>query len=178
MKRLFPVLFFIFSLPLYAQTNSGSLLQWSKNAKLTWNDFQGVPPKTVGKESARSFIEIRTRGVWKHHLPRFRVLVWFKKSDSWARDTSRALLDHEQLHFDIGELYGRKIKKAFSKFSRQGDTVMKDYSRVVTTYYGACENDNTLYDSETAHGINPRQQQEWEVKVAKELNRLRKYRTP
>lgn len=178
MKRIFLVIFTFLSINLYSQTKADSIVYWNKNTRLKWNDFKGKTPESVGYESASSFIEIHAKGIWKHHIPHYKVTVLFIKSKSWAKDTSGPLLDHEQLHFDIGELYAREIRKSLMELKKQGDTVMKDYSQVLHAYYRGCKKYNILYDNETDHGIYNREQKEWENLVAKELTHLKKYNTP
>ena len=97
----------------------------------------------------------------------------FKKKESWTRNTdSEQLLAHEQLHFDVTELYARKLRK---KLSELKDPCSKGASKVQGIYnsnFDELHEYQASYDKQTKHGINKKEQAKWVETVAKELKEL------
>lgn len=87
------------------------------------------------------------------------------------------MLAHEQKHFDIVELYARKLRKQIkeTKF-----TSYEDLKEKVETLYDA--NDKAmdkyqdLYDEETDGSMNGDKQREWQAKIMKEIKALDAYK--
>jgi hypothetical protein len=155
--------------------NNDSIIYWHKEIKLNWDDFKGLPPDSSGFQVAWSFVQIYTNADWKERLPNYRVYVVFKKNKSWSKDTSLTTLAHEQLHFDIGELYARKMRKAMLDLRNKKNDNINDYLNALNKYYTECYHLNDLYDKETAHGVYTGKQFEWNKKIIKELCAFREY---
>ena len=86
------------------------------------------------------------------------------------------ILAHEQIHFDISELYARKLRKELKEHKNQL-TLKRGYmSRVFNQIYGESENRQTLYDQETEGGQNEAQQALWKAIIEKELGDLERFR--
>jgi len=85
------------------------------------------------------------------------------------------LLSHEQLHFDICELYGRKFYKAVLELKEEGN--FNEYS--VEQLYAEMETEfdeyQDLYDDETDHSTNGEMQRYWDDYILSELERLSEY---
>ncbi len=158
-----------------------SIIYWNKQTKLTWKDFHGIRPEheltDYGTEAmAASAVEISYPAMILGKSISFKVYCRFVKDKSWTKDTiSKKLLAHEQLHFDIGELYARKIRQKIYLLEGQGvknyDTYKQDIDKLLE------ERDSTdiKYDKETLHGAIDFAQQEWNEKIAKELEKLKEY---
>ena len=100
----------------------------------------------------------------------------FDKENSWKRDVRTAeLLAHEQLHFDLAELYARKMRKHFALLPNacalSTDEVAAQ-AREIQDAWGAREE---LYDVESEHSRNRPEQLRWEAMVLKEMAALAKY---
>lgn len=156
--------------------NNDNVIVWSKTRKLTWNDFQGKisNDKTyevinVYKESeedaARSRVAIALYYQCEGSKANHTVRAEFEKNNSWyyAKHKTEAALSHEQLHFDITELYARKLRAKLASMKNPCDK-----SSVGTVYQA---NENAFvefvkqYDIETSHGVNKQKQSEWAAKV-------------
>ncbi|MBL7910468.1 MAG: DUF922 domain-containing protein [Bacteroidia bacterium] len=148
-------------------------ISWKLERPLTWDDFKGKPEKRFAaastsydilKEVTKNSVEIKavffTQSSWK--------------KTSWINDQ---VLAHEQKHFDIVELYARKLRKQIkeTKF-----TSYEDLKSKVETLYDA--NDKAmdkyqdLYDEETDGSMNGDKQREWEAKIMKEIKALDAYK--
>src|SRR3712207_4091713 len=117
---VFLVFTFLFSLSPFAQQNT---LTWNEKQPLSWFDFAGEVNDT-SLYDAESFAEVKY-SYWYIGPDNisFTVSANFNKSTSWCKKDyrSEALLRHEQTHFDIAELYARKLKQAFENFRYSGD---------------------------------------------------------
>ena len=104
------------------------------------------------------------------------VKCFFDISKSWTKDPeNKALLEHEQLHFDITELFTRKLRKQLSELK---DPCGKDSGKIQTIYDRNFEEMNKYqqrYDQETEHSVKELVQKGWEEKVKRELAQLLDY---
>src|SRR5262249_44372894 len=95
----------------------GNFIYWSAEKKLTGSDFQGRPdPASSMKAMTHSGIAYS----WQcaNGTLTYEVIARFDRSKSWMRPGAETkLLLHEQKHFDITEIYARKMRKAFSEMS-------------------------------------------------------------
>ena len=176
---LFSIFFFNYA---YSQSTfkNDSVICWQEGLQLSWKDFQGKPDTVITylgtTATAVIAAPIRYRIIQLGNTISVHVKVEFLKNHSWVTDTTNDIgLKHEQLHFDIAELYGRKIRKEVEAFNDQGiydiDVVTKRVKQLVIE-----KNErNTLYDRKTGHGIVDFRQLEWQEVIEKELEELKEY---
>jgi hypothetical protein len=170
------VLFVLTSvIPSYSQSKSKvDSICWCRDYKLKWSDFNGVTPD--GSEwKAMSAISIATDGYRKGGLPTYDVISFFVKEKSWVKDTSENLLEHEKLHFDIGEVYARKMRQAVESLRKKGEVNMRAYRSAIDSLYDRWEKWGDAYDQETDNGLRASKQSEWTKKIRNELNALERY---
>jgi len=109
--------------------NNG-LVCWQEGVKLRWKDFEAsrYPMEAslldvrVGACSATEVAVLPyTDAKGKSN---FLVESFFIKKYSWVRDSSSAFnritLDHEQVHFDINELFARKVRRVVAQYYLAG----------------------------------------------------------
>jgi hypothetical protein len=155
----------------FAQTQSRGLLEWNEFYKLSWEDFQGE--RTEGSiGDAGTSVSIKAKPYMVNNKVMYDVYAYFNRNKSWASDKSDKLLEHEQLHFDIAELYARKIRKRISELKGRGVNDVKKYNAEITTLLEASNVADVQYDLETLHGALPKKQLLWEAKVKQELEHL------
>lgn len=162
---------FAFSSPMFAQEN---FIKWNEGQSLQWPDFAG----NVNEGSsfaAESFAEVKYN--YTFNSPNdfyFDVYASFDKNTSWCRSQckSPALLKHEQLHFDIAELYARKIKEAFYHF-RYSKNFRNEIEQLFSQKKAEYHLVQMKYDDETNHSLNKQRQREWENFIANELDRTK-----
>lgn len=158
-----------------AQYENDTIIYWSKNRVLQWNDFQGSTCISCNNIYAETHTATPIIGDWKDGIPTFKVFCYFKKKTSWKRDTSFLLLSHEQLHFDITELYARKIRKAINYLNEEFITDLNVYMETINNILVNQNKEGDEYDRDTQHGIIKKQQEEWNKKISKELEDLKEY---
>lgn len=161
----------------YLDVDTASYIEWSNELYLNWNDyrFKNRGNKDGGGMALTS-VRHSVRGGIINGEPRFEVKVLFVKEDSWTTDsTDIALLAHEKLHFDIAELYGRKIRKQIDDLFNRGEHNLKIYNKYVKQLLGDFQRFSRDYDSKTQHGKDFDQQKRWFEIVFSELDRLKVY---
>ena len=145
---------------------------WTANRKLVWSDFNGKPDKS-NPASALTYSDINIGASFIDGKISVDVQNYFDDELSWTKNkTSNQLLAHEQLHFDITELYTRIIRKRMneiaSKETIQNGSFNKESSKLLQQW-----NDYQLkYDKETNHGVNSEKQKQWESLVQKQLKEI------
>ena len=128
--------------------------------KLNYSDFKG-PSK--GSFAALSTTQINLETTEEGGCYRFKAAARFLPHLSFIKETK--VLAHEQLHFDITELFARKINSALSPLQ---NCSYKQCSRAYQIHDSLIKEWNKfqeLYDTETGHSMNKEMQQKWGVKI-------------
>ena len=153
-------------------------MAWTAARRLAWSDFRGRPPSggTEGAQTAYSlYYGLRcTRDLFQFH-----VLAGFLPRDSWVKptvvanpDESRRTLDHEQTHFDLSEVYARRMRKHFADLFRPCDQPLESWRTVAQKYLRDEASAQDRYDEETRHGLIAARQRTWGADVAQQLKEL------
>lgn len=165
---------FIYSQTQIEQNKSDNEILWIPNKKLTWGDFFGEIPVNKGTTVAEVQCKIVIiNAFWNNNLPKYELGCFFIKSESWTSVNDSAALKHEQLHFDIYEIYTRKIRKEFEKLNLEAETNTEIYNNAYRSLVISAMEENNKYDNEVY--FNEIKQQEWVDNVAKELEELKEY---
>jgi hypothetical protein len=157
------------------KTFAQDTIYWKPNITLKWGDFQEIP------DSNSKYAAITRAGI-KYHLSasndsfNVEVSCFFLKSKSWSKSkTNEILLIHEQGHFDIAELFTRKLRKAFTEYKFNAPTVVKDIDNIFLLNKKERAEMNILYDIETNYSQNLQKQVLWNKKIIVELERCKKF---
>jgi len=155
----------------------GNCIPWSENYKLKWSDFEGKAQKYSPNEALTDSgmsIELKCDGKTSKAI----VKCYFNPNNSWTKSkNSDYLLAHEQLHFDITELFVRKLRKQLAQFGDDCKALSKHIDDYYKRNYKEFVAYQDRYDRETKHSLNEEKQAYWEKKVAKELAELRDFAT-
>jgi len=162
-------------------STSSMEMSWSKERKLSWEDFRGPIPIDADEQTAAATycgigFETNTISTSNSNL-HIRVYNTFYLNHSWARpeEMNDDVLAHEQGHFDLCELYTRKLRERMSgvKVSvyTMKPTLRKIYEEVQKEYRARQE----TYEQETAHGVNLQQQRKWERILQDELQKTERW---
>ena len=150
------------SIPVVAQESDSNVLVWQEGVLLQSNDFRGETGTARRPyQGAESRLTISLRFSCRNSVPNLDVHAEFDRSHSWAKpNMPPSLLEHEQVHFDIAELYARGTRKAFAN-------VMNPCANP-SAVEAISEHNNELsaraqenYDEETLHGTLPEAQATW-----------------
>ena len=150
-------------------------LRWSAGRRLTWSDFQGAAPQG-GEEAAKTAYGIYYGWRCNGREFEFLVIAAFHRDQSWVKAVvltdsaeSRRVLAHEQTHFNIAELYARRMRQRFAGFSRpcrMSDDQLSAEARHILDEERVFQR---RYDAETGHGLERREQAAWEANVRRQL---------
>ncbi len=161
----------------FASKKYDNKISWNSNYKLKWSDFKGKP-EAYSSEVAMAATSIQYYTEISNNQFKYTIAPYFYPNISWSKKNAQfdKVLAHEQLHFDITELYARKMRQAFSNKVKSAkdhklassifDKIMKDW-----------DEEQERYDRETNHGINDEQQQKWILYIEQQLNTLSDFAT-
>ncbi|WP_346239021.1 DUF922 domain-containing protein [Niabella insulamsoli] len=150
-------------------------IDWSEGRKLSWDDFKGSVGTIAQKVwfGAGTLCDIGYESNVLHAFaqPKFYTYAKFITFSSWVNPAKKSdsLLTHEQVHFDIVELYRRKLQAQLDSSDLKlsnAETKAREISRVISKAY---HNEQAVYDEETRHGANATKQREWEERIASAL---------
>jgi hypothetical protein len=179
MKQLLPfILLIVVTVSVQAQKlvhDAPELIEWNEFYNLTWADFQGEPTEgSMGDAGTAVLIKAKPYYVKDQIL--YDVEAYFNRNKSWKRAKSDVLLKHEQLHFDIAELYARKIRKKIADLKRRGTTDLQVYNAAIKALLQESNEVDQRYDLETLHGALQGKQALWEQQVSEQLQGLKYYK--
>jgi hypothetical protein len=162
------------ALTVSAQNHNDTIIYWDKDSPLEWPDFEGEPDKN-NPLYAETYYELHLKPLYKNGTYKYKVINRFITTKSWKKDTSKALLAHEQLHFDIAELYARKMREKITRIESSNETDPDKIIDVFQDQFKAMTNYQQQYDKDTNHGLKTKEQQQWERKVKNQLATTRKF---
>lgn len=156
------------------------IIPWKADATLTWSDFKGKPDKS-SPYKAMTFSSISSNLlVFSEKELKIEISCHFIKNKSWKKAETDELLKHEQVHFDITELAARKMRQRLSLLKLKDlnqNNIKAKLDKIFNTSTKEQQQMNKKYDSETDHSINKKEQEEWEVKIQNELEKLNEFST-
>lgn len=153
-------------------------ITWEEDRTLTWSDFKG-PADMASKfyASTNSGVFYQVQQISQNDFLVF-VETFFDPKYSWKKEdqVTHNLLKHEQLHFDIQELYSRYFIKSISETEFR--EVNKVFGKIRELYAKSLEDAQDFsmdYDKETNHSIDKVAQLLWEKKIDALLDETREY---
>ncbi len=156
-----------------ASAQEEAVIEWEEGRPLSWDDYELRVFKSHKGQLAITSVKHTVRGYLNDEIPDFEVKVLFIKRDSWTTDKEDLeLLAHEQLHFDIGELFRRRIVKRINGLRKQGEKQKAIYRYVIRKELSEFRNFSKSYDKATRHGSLKEEQAKWQKDVWDELKRL------
>ncbi len=176
MKNIIFILFLV-SFTAFSQkvVENDSLLLWQSGRPLKWEDFKGPQLNHYGNVLAETHGEIKTVScIWSNeNIPIFEVAVFLDKNNSWTITDDLESLEHEQVHFNIFELFARKIRMKFSDLNKRKIKSVSVYRDTFDEYLEMNRKLQEEYEVDVL--VNQDKQLEWKSKVAKELEELKEY---
>lgn len=154
-------------------------IEWSENRKLTWDDFKGEPdvinnPNTLALTNSGFGYE---SGI--NYLKEGQIFVQsvFNTNESWVALNGRNdyVLRHEQIHFDITEIYTRKLRKELIDAKVTSENLVRAKAIFDKVFNELNERQNR-YDDETKYGDKKETQEHWEAIVEIELAKYDLYK--
>jgi predicted secreted Zn-dependent protease len=104
------------------------------------------------------------------------IKCFFNRNKSWTKEKkSDYLLEHEQLHFDITELFVRKLRKQLNDLGNNCKRLNSHIEHYYKENYKEFVAYQNAYDNETKHSLDTEKQKLWKEKIARELDRLKPF---
>lgn len=155
------------------KANTSDRFSWNDHRKLSWSDFKGAVSAQSDESAAATCCSIAfkvnsdTTGE-----PKVSVYNTFYINRSWVKEDARigSILNHEQGHFDLCELYTRKLRERAEAVDMHSPGLKQELLNVYATVSSEYETRQQAYEQETAHGTNIAEQHRWEEMIAQELN--------
>lgn len=158
-------------------TTDGPAIEWSENTNLKWSDFKARNKPVGGFAIAASTCGFGYDGIISGDEVTVNVYVRFYCNESW-RDNNYLLdevLQHEQLHFDICELYGRIFYKNILFLRKSGSLTERTLKKTLHQVRDDYDTMQNRYDAETNHSTDSKKQKEWNAKIKHALDQHAAY---
>ena len=159
---------------------------WQENKKLKIQDFKADNKDTI-KVNRQQFlgaisairIEYSSFQRNKNSVPDFSVKTYFDPNESWMLLKNDYVLQHEQIHFDLTELYARKMRKSVESLRQKNITNISIYRKKIQHWNAMKEKASNQFDADNQDYYikigqkilfqkNPKQEA-WKKKVDREL---------
>ena len=149
-------------------------ISWSASRPLSWNDFRGnVPtsPRAAAITASGITYSFATSGTKDAMEFDFKIDTFFYPTKSWYQPAvcDAIILSHEQLHFDISELFARKMKKRLEAETFTYDTVKSKVKSIYRETLDELDDFQNRYDTETNFSRNLAKQEEWKLQIENAL---------
>ncbi|WKB81655.1 DUF922 domain-containing protein [Cellulophaga omnivescoria] len=173
---IFKKTFFLLSVLLVISSNAQTeeTIVWKPNLVLNWANFKGKTPKN-NRAAAVTASGITYKYTTYFNREKgnkftYEVIALFYPNKSWYRPSisTNVTLAHEQLHFDIAEIYARKMRNRLSKIKPSKNT-RKEVKEIYSAINKELNAYQDLYDAETNYSRNLEKQLLWQTKVKKQL---------
>ncbi|MBF9253993.1 hypothetical protein I2I11_11880 [Pontibacter sp. 172403-2] len=177
MKTAFTIFTLLVCFTAFAQqpqeVKNGELIPWSQSNKLKWSDFRG---EVNGSSTAATCAVWNSSFKYTDGVLECECVNLFDRFQSWTTDTtSTQLLEHEQLHFDISEVFCRKVRKGIVELLATEDISVAAYEALVDSLGNERDCYQALFDKETAYGVYGTKQLKWRKKTDSELDNLNSF---
>ena len=151
-------------------------IAWSATRPLTVADFQSRP-KPYEKLAALTTTDIKAGAACRDFVFTGTVQATFDPNTSWFRDPKNftpQLLRHEQMHFDLTEVYARIMRQRLVAFKAKVncEKLQPAFNNLTKMVYAEWDREQNRYDAETNHGLNAVRQAFWEKQTQTKLAQL------
>jgi hypothetical protein len=163
--------------PLDEQSNRSIL--WKNPTQLSWKHFKKV---SIINDSTKTIARANTGfgyfGDEYHDHIKLYVYSRFSPEKSLVLDNgmNSKILNHEQMHFNIEEVFARKLKCIIID-SKIEDWRFKNFDNLLDSLSIVCDNMHDLYDKETLHGSDTTQQNRWDIIILSQLDSTEIYKS-
>ena len=139
-------------------------ISWQENKRLTWDDFKATPLK-IGSTAALTTTHLGFSYSVTNGKVSYKINCGFQKSRSWGLVKNDWILKHEQGHFDVAEIFARKLYKQVSEYKFDKISFQKDLDAIYKSVMDEKEKYQQQYDNESDYSRNKTRQEEWLKKI-------------
>ena len=144
-------------------------IYWKPDNSLKWSDFKGTP------DQHSPYLALSSAGItysvsYNNSSTEYTVKAFFVMPKSWRKiNADSNVLRHEQLHFDITELFARKLVKELSAIPIKKRTDQEYIIKMAEQVIAEKNKYQETYDRETKRGTNIPVQEQWQKLVMEQL---------
>lgn len=149
-------------------------IPWQWERRLTWDDFLCEPKRNTDAVASTSTALGIAYQIRDNKLT-YQITCNFSKARSWGLVKTPYILAHEQGHFDITEIFARKLHQVLANYQLDRKSFKQDINTIYQTIVKAKEGFQMAYDKETDHSRNKTRQQEWLERIEIILEDTRPY---
>jgi len=164
--------------PAQVEDVNDDLIAWSPDYEIKWSDFTAAP-KTSSPLDAYTMLGISLEVVSQDNgKVNMGVFGYFEKNKSWVKSGEKTehLLNHEQKHFDLCEVYRRILVKRLQEGNPYSfDNFNKKVGDIFNKTFKDYTDEQEKYDHETHHSQKKEKQALWNKDISKRLTDLEKY---
>jgi uncharacterized protein DUF922 len=154
------VLLISFFIAFSATAQGPDAITWKPDRKLTWNDYKGdARPESGAAASTATLIAIGY-SIGPTDFT-YKISSTFSPAKSWVLHRTDHILAHEQGHFDIAEIYARKLHQRMKEYKFDRRNYERDLKKIYDDIQQEKEEMQNDYDRETDHSINKEKQAAW-----------------
>jgi hypothetical protein len=158
------------------KTEDNEFIPWTPTQRLNWEDFQCEPKKGTDAVASTS-TSLGIAYQMQNGKLSFHITCNFSKSKSWGLMKTEYILAHEQGHFDITEIFARKLNEALQNYAFNKRSFKQDINDIYQSIVRQKEEYQKMYDDETDHSRDRKIQYEWLEKIQKLLEETDSYST-
>jgi len=149
-------------------------IKWDPDHRLQWSDFKAQPQESspvaaiTASGIAYRFSAMENNGKMEVDCS---IEAFFYPESSWYKPetANEIILSHEQLHFDISELFTRKMRARVAGYSFSAN-VKVEMNRIYEQILKEMRIFQKRYDEETNFSRNVEKQLEWNKQIGSDLN--------
>lgn len=166
-----PLLFFA---QLTQENKKDDLIPWSTDNKLVWSYYKGKPdPASDAAATTTTYLGIQYN--FSDGKITYKIECSFSKNKSWVSVKTDYILSHEQGHFDITEIFARKLNKLTKEYKFNKNSYQQDLQNIYNTVMNEKEKLQDQYDNETDYSRKKDKQAEWLKKIEKMLEEYNEF---
>lgn len=185
-KSIILFYFFLLSVCLAAQDSTQTIL-WS-DTKLNWLDFKEkvtfdkYPYQLAKTRWLLDVIFDDTADLKSSNKINFKVVALFVPKYSWVRNlkpnvATPALLQHEQTHFDLVELYARKLREKILLANLTLKNYKKEINKIKNKVLRKLHAAQSSYDNDVKGMVEDIEQNKWTIKTNNEIVELANFKS-
>ncbi len=164
----------LLSSSLFAQKDNEEMIKWDGNKRLNWSDYKGKPDRSSDAAASTSTYLVIDYNIMQKTM-NYKIQSLFSRTRSWGLYKTDYILGHEQGHFDIAEIFARKLHKKMSEYKFDKRTYQKSLGKIYDEIVEEKTEMQNDYDKETRHSINKEKQAQWLLKIEKLLEEYEDY---
>ncbi|HTL10114.1 MAG TPA: DUF922 domain-containing protein [Chitinophagaceae bacterium] len=150
-------------------------IPWSAERRLTWRDFKSLPDENTTNAALTS-----SKITFKYSYDgnrgfNYTIGCVFEKNSSWGRVKTDYILAHEQGHFDIAEIYARKLNKMVKAYRFNPATAQKELPALYQKIMDELAAAQNTYDKDTDFSRDKEEQAAWSEKINRDLFKLAEF---